>query len=113
MKIIDLNKSDLIKKTDLNSNWLSTISENLNINCKIYKGDFCLDSLNYFPITSDNYTFSDLFSWKEKNAYQHYYDENLVEIMFYNYLYDFGGLRAESKSSRRRLIVLKTSSVRA
>ena len=41
--------------------------------CKFYKGDFYLDSFNYFPITNDNFCFLDLFSWKKESEYNHFF----------------------------------------
>ena len=73
MKIKDLNKSDLGNNKDISLKFLSTDLEKLSFNCKIYKGDFYLDTFNYFPITKDNFSFLDIFSWKEKSEYNHFF----------------------------------------
>jgi len=75
MVIKNLNKSDIINNKNLNLEFLSANLEKLNLQCKLYKGDFYLDSFHYFPITKDYYSFLDIFSWKEKSEYNHFFTE--------------------------------------
>mgnify|MGYP000577825468 CR=1 FL=1 len=51
MKIQDLNKLGIKNNDDINSKFLSTDLEKLSVNCKIYKGDFYLDTFNYILIS--------------------------------------------------------------
>ena len=73
MKIKNLNELDIIDQNNINSNFVSVNLEKLDLNYKIFKGDFYLDSFNYFPITKDNFTFLDLFRWKVNAEYDHYF----------------------------------------
>lgn len=76
MKIKDLNEIEIIKSKSINSKFLTVNLEKLNTNCKIFKGDFYLDTYNYFPITEQNNTFLDVFSWGNKSEYHHFFTEN-------------------------------------
>jgi hypothetical protein len=71
--IIDLNESEIIKNKNLSSKFLTADLDKLKLYIKIYKGDFFLDSLNYFPITNENNSFLDLFRWKLKSEYNHFF----------------------------------------
>ena len=73
MGINNLNILDIENNEDINTKFLSTHLEKFSSNCKIYTGDFYLDSFNYFPITKDNFSFLDIFSWKEKSEYNHFF----------------------------------------
>ena len=73
MQIKNLNKFDIENNENIDSKFLSTEYEKIIKKCKFYKGDFYLDSFNYFPITNDNFCFLDLFSWKEKSEYDHFF----------------------------------------
>ena len=73
MQIKNLNKFDIENNENIDSKFLSTELEKISKNCKFYKGDFYLDSFNYFPITNDNFCFLDLFSWKERSEYDHFF----------------------------------------
>ena len=61
MKLINKTNQDIIKNKNLNSKFLSANFEKLQINCKILKDDFYLDSYNYFPITKEYYTYRENF----------------------------------------------------
>ena len=73
MKIKDLNILDIKNNKNVNTKFLAAAYEKLDLKCNIYKGDFFLDSFNYFPITKDNFTFLDLFRWKVKSEYDHFF----------------------------------------
>lgn len=76
MKIKNLKNSDIIKNKTLNSKFLSANLEKLKINCKIYKGDFYVDSFNFFPITTENFSFLELFAWNKKSKFKHFYTKD-------------------------------------
>ena len=77
----NLNEMDVISHEHVNSEFLSTDFEKLALNCKIYKGDFYLDSFNYFPITNDNHSFLEIFGWKEKSEYDHFFTKKSHTIL--------------------------------
>ena len=57
--IKNLDEKNIIKNKSINLKFLSVSSKELSLNCKIYRGNFYLDSFNYFPITTDYYSFLD------------------------------------------------------
>ena len=57
MKIKNLSNLDIIKNENVSTRFLSVNLEKIVRNYKIYKGEFYLDSFNYFPITNDNFSF--------------------------------------------------------
>ena len=73
MKIKNLNDLSIVNDENINSKFLSIDLKKFALNCKIYKGDFFLDSFNYFPITKDNFSFLDLFSWRAKSEYSDFF----------------------------------------
>ena len=85
MEIQNLNKSDILNNKNINLNFISAELENLSMNCNIYNGNFYLDSLNYFPITEDNYSFLDIFGWKEKFEYDHFFKPDFYSNFVNNY----------------------------
>ena len=48
----------------------------LNIQCNIYKGNFYLDTFNYFPITESYNTFLELFQRDKFQNNNHFFSEN-------------------------------------
>ena len=79
----NIKKSEILKNNSLNSVFLSATLNDINQQCKILKGDFYLDSFNYFPITKKYETFSDLFKREDDNLLDHFYTEQ-----FYTNLID-------------------------
>ena len=75
MKIKNLNKLDIINDENLSSRFLSVSYKRFAFNYEIYKGDFCLDTFNYFPITNDNFSFLKIFRWKVDSEYDHFFTE--------------------------------------
>ena len=71
--IKNLDEKNIIKNKSINLKFLSVSSKELSLNCKIYRGNFYLDSFNYFPITTDYYSFLDLYSWKAKSEYNDFF----------------------------------------
>ena len=47
MKIKNLNELSIVNDENINSKFLSIDLKKFALNCKIYKGDFFLDSLKY------------------------------------------------------------------
>jgi len=54
---------------------LSVLNDKIKKNCKVLEGDFFLDSFNYFPLTFDNNSFKNIFSWGDKSKYDHFYSK--------------------------------------
>jgi len=76
MKIKDLNTQEILNKKNINSKFLSVFNDKLQLDCKVLKSNFFLDSFNFFPITEDNNSFRDLFSWGDHSKYENFYTTN-------------------------------------
>jgi len=79
MTLKDINSKDIIKNKNINSLFVSTHSEKFNLDCNFLSGNFYLDTFNYFPISLNNNTFSDLFSWEQKDKYANFYNEKFYK----------------------------------
>ena len=79
MVVENLSESQIINDDEINFRFLSTYLEKLKIACKIYKGNFYLDSFNYFPISEENQTFIDIYKWRENHEYKHYFSKEFFE----------------------------------
>lgn len=77
MKITDKKSENIKNDNKLNSMFLNAVDEHKHT-CNILKGNFYLDSYNYFPITEDFYTFLDTFSWGDKKKYKHFYSKKFT-----------------------------------
>ena len=77
--IKNLDNKEILKNNDLNSKFLTANLDKLKLYIKIYKGDFSLDSLNYFPITRENYSFLEVFRWKGESKYNHFFTKKFYE----------------------------------
>ncbi len=73
--IENINLSELEKNQDLNKFFSTAKLENINQSCTYYKGNFYLDSFNYYPITDDCKSFDELFVRINKNSISHYHTE--------------------------------------
>ena len=83
--IKNLNLDEIKKYLSSNSNLVflkhvSVINQSLKLEARLLKGDFFLDSFNYFPITKENYSFGDFFSWGDSNKYKNFYTKNFFNI---------------------------------
>ena len=76
MKVTNLKNESIINNDKFNSKFIFTEIKKLNVKCNILEGDFYLDTHNYFPLSSELYTFSDLYSWGDINKYNKFYDNN-------------------------------------
>ena len=70
---------DILNDEKLNKSFLSATLKDIDINCKIYKGNFFADSFNYFPITEDFEVFHDLYKIQNENSINHFYSNNFAE----------------------------------
>ena len=66
--IENISLSDLENNKNLNKYFLTAKLENINQSCAYYKGNFYLDSFNYYPITEDYKSFDELFVRVKKNS---------------------------------------------
>ena len=80
MKIKDLNTQEIFNKKNINSKFLSVFNDKLQIDCKVLNSNFFLDSFNFFPITEDNNSFKDVFSWGDLSKYENFYTKNFNKI---------------------------------
>ena len=80
MKIKDLNTQGILNKKNINSKFLSVFNDKLQIDCNVLNSNFFLDSFNFFPITEDNNSFKDLFSWGDLSKYENFYTKNFNKI---------------------------------
>ena len=78
MKLINKKNLDIISDKELNDKFISVSNNNFNINCKILKDFFYLDSHNYYPISEEMYSFSDIFQWGDKIKYKNFYNNNFI-----------------------------------
>jgi len=96
MKIIDKNIEEILNSEEINSKFISTKHNHLDINCNILKDNFFLDSYNYFPITEEYFTFKASFSWGGDVSWR---DRSKYEIFFSkNYLSNFNKNKNTFKS---------------
>ena len=77
--ITNKNSFDILNDEKLNKSFLSATLNDINIKCKIYKGNFYADSFNYFPITEDFEVFHDLYKIQNENSIDHFYSNNFAE----------------------------------
>ena len=61
----------------INNSFLSATINDLSQNCKIYSGNFYLDSFNYFPITFGNQTFIEIYKRESNNSIKHFYTDKV------------------------------------
>jgi len=85
MKILDKKIKDIVDNKQLNSKFIFTTKKSLDISCNILANDFYLDSHNYFPLTNELYSFSDIFLWGDSFKYQNFYTKNFMENFKNNY----------------------------
>ena len=74
--ITNKNSFDILNDEKLNKSFLSSTLNDIDIKCKIYKGNFYADSFNYFPITEDFEVFHDLYKIQNGNSINHFYSNS-------------------------------------
>ena len=77
--ITNKNSFDILNDERLNKSFLSATLNDLDISCKIYKGNFFADSFNYFPITENFEAFQDLYKIQNENSINHFYSDNFFD----------------------------------
>ena len=77
--LIDVNNSEILKEEQLNNSFSSASLKDINQICKIFNGDFYLDSFNYFPVNSNFKTFYSLFKKQDENSLDHFYTEEFYK----------------------------------
>jgi len=78
MKLINKRNSDIVEDKELGKKFISVTNNNFNINCKILKDFFYLDSHNYYPISKEMYSFSDIFQWGDQIKYNNFYNDKFI-----------------------------------
>lgn len=64
---------------EINKKFINTKNDNINLKCNVLKSNFYLDAYNYFPITDEYYSFSDIFTWGDMIKYQNFYTKKFSE----------------------------------
>jgi capsular polysaccharide biosynthesis protein len=75
----DVKKSEIFQNKKLNNSFSSASLNEINQQCKIFNGDFYLDSFNYFPVSRDYETFYSLFKRDDDNSIDHFYTEEFYK----------------------------------
>ncbi len=74
--IKNLNTNEIKKDEKLKQSFINAKYKDFNINCNIFEGDFFLDSFNYFPITKNLNTFSNLFTRDINLDHDHFFTQS-------------------------------------
>ena len=77
--IENISLADLKKNQDLNKYFFNANLNEINQTCTFFKGNFYLDSFNYYPITENFKSFDELFLRIDKNSIAHYHSENFYK----------------------------------
>ena len=77
--LLDISKSKILKDKSLKSMFSSATLSDIDQRCKIFNGDFYLDSFNYFPISENNETFYSLFKKEDDNSLDHFYTQEFYK----------------------------------
>ena len=75
----DLDKSEILQNKSLNSSFSSASLNDIDQKCKIFKGEFYLDSFNYFPVSKKYETFYNLYKREDDNSLKHFYTEEFYK----------------------------------
>ena len=79
MKLTDYNNSDIKKQDNLSSKFQSIKGDNVNFTCNVLNSNFYLDTHNYYPITDEMFTFSELFMWGDTLKYDNFYKKDFID----------------------------------
>ena len=79
MKIKDIKNTEIINNLEINSKFISSTNNDLNLSCNILTDNFYLDSHNYFPLTDDFLTFSEAYIWGDLEKYKNFYSKKFIE----------------------------------
>ncbi len=75
----NLSSIDIQSDKKLQDNFLTAKFKEIDSTCNIYKGNFYLDSFNYFIINENYKTFKNLFSRDNYQNNEHYFTKNFFE----------------------------------
>ena len=78
--ITNYSASEIKKDKSVSHNFLNADFKEINVNCNLYKGNFYLDTFNYFLINEEFITFDHLYSRDIFQNNNHFYNEE-----FFNY----------------------------
>ncbi len=73
--IENISLLDLEKNSQFNDSFFTASFDDNNQSCTYFKGNFYLDSYNYYPITENYKTFDEFFIRIDKKSVSHYYSE--------------------------------------
>ena len=79
MKLIDHNNLDIKKQDNLSSKFQSIKGNNVDFTCHVLNDNFYLDTHNYYPITDEMFTFSELFMWGDTLKYDNFYKKDFID----------------------------------
>ena len=80
----NISKSEIINDKKLSKNFVNVKLNKLDLSCNIYKGDFSLDSFNFFLINNNNTTFDKLFTRDESQKNEHFFTNKFYDN-FHNF----------------------------
>ncbi len=75
----NLKTSDIKKDVKIKESFINADFKDLKINCNIYKGNFYLDSFNYFTIDENYNTFDNLFKRDFYQNHDHFFTSEFFE----------------------------------
>ena len=75
----NISSSDIKNNIKLQEAFLHASFKELKINCNIYKGNFYLDSFNYFLINEENNTFKNLFTRDVNQNNEHFFTQKFYD----------------------------------
>ena len=73
--LTNYSSTEIKNNKKLQSSFLNAEFKELNLNCNIYKGNFYLDSFNYFLINNKYETFENLFTRDDNQSNNHLFTE--------------------------------------
>ena len=81
----NISKSEIINDNKLSKNFVNVKLNKLDLSCNIYKGDFSLDSFNFFLINNNNTTFDKLFTRDEFQKNEHFFTNKFYDNFHNNF----------------------------
>lgn len=75
----NISISEIKKDKNFSANFLNLELKNLNLSCNLYKGEFYLDSFNFFLINNNNNTFNTLFTRDYYQKNEHFFSQLFFE----------------------------------
>ena len=77
----DVTESEILKNNSLKNLFSSAYLNDISQKCKIFKGEFYLDSFNYFPVSKNYETFHNLFKRQDDNSLAHFYTNEFYKSL--------------------------------